>query len=65
MHKAVMRSTQSEEQASSSTSVNDAINIRHGINTHEGQQRTEPIRNYPSKNQKNIGPTCDIVDVVE
>ena len=44
------------EQASSSTSVNDAIN------THERQQRTEPLRNSPSNNKKNIVHPCDIHD---
>ena len=44
------------EQASSSTSVNDAIN------THERQQRTETLRNSPSSNKKNMVPPCDIHD---
>ena len=45
----VIRSTQSEKQASCSTSVNDVKN------THERQQRTEPLLNLPFKHKKKIG----------
>ena len=51
--KEAISSTKSEKQASTSTCVNDAIN------THGRQQRTEPLRDPPSKNIKTIGPACD------
>ena len=54
--KEAISSEQCEEQASSSTYVNDAIY------THEPQQRTESPRNSPSKNKKRIGPQCNIDD---
>ena len=54
--KEAISSTQSEEQASSSTYVNDVIN------THEPQQRTELLRNISSNYKKQIASPCDIDD---